>query len=283
MVPFRRDGHRFGAREHVTTSPGPCPTAVGQGPGPGHLGQALPGPIGAAPRVIETLLIFALGFLAACLCGLLLLPTLNARAARLARRRAEARVPLAPEEIAAERDFLRARFAVETRRMERIVEATRARRQADMAAIGARTVEAARLADEIDRRKVEIAEVEAQRGRLAGELDTARGDGAASLATLQALEEAHADLLDSLIAARQARLAAEAVSEEGGDAALRARLAAAEEALAQARAARRDAVEQENAALRARITEVADSLIRRDRLPSTGAFPPAPQTASVGG
>ena len=57
-------------------------------------------------------MIFALGFLAASLCGLLLLPALNARAARLERRRAEARLPLSPAEIAAERDFLRAQFAL---------------------------------------------------------------------------------------------------------------------------------------------------------------------------
>ncbi|GJD56017.1 hypothetical protein MTDSW087_01072 [Methylobacterium dankookense] len=225
-------------------------------------------------------MIFALGFLAASLCGLLLLPALNTRAARLARRRAEALVPLAPEEIAAERDFLRARFAVEQRRMERRVEAVTARRQADMAAIGARTVEAARLSDELGRRKAEIAEGEALRARLSDELDTARADGQASLATLHALEEAHADLLDGLLAARRERAAAGESGAASEQADLRARLSAAEDALAQALSARRDAVEQENADLRTRIGEVADALTRRERLPAAGAFP-AQATPSV--
>ncbi|AWN34532.1 hypothetical protein [Methylobacterium radiodurans] len=228
--------------------------------------------------MIETLMIFALGFLAASLGGLLLLPVLNARAARLARRRAEALVPLAPAEIAAERDFLRARFAVQQRRMERTVETVRARRQADMAAIGARTVEAARLARDLARREGEVAEGLAHKARLEGELETARDAGAASLATLQALEEAHADLLDSLLAARRARPSAGTDSAEADEEreVLQARLSAAEDALAQALSARESAVERENADLRARIADLADSLApSRERLPVAGAFPAA--------
>lgn len=224
-------------------------------------------------------MIFALGFLAASLGGLLLLPVLNARAARLARRRAEALVPLAPAEIAAERDFLRARFAVQQRRLERTVEAVRARRQADMAAIGARTMEAARLARDLTRREGEVSEGLAHKARLEGELERALGEGSASLATLRVLEEAHADLLDSLLAARRDR---PAVGPEAADAAdddrgtLLARLSAAEDALAQALSARESAVERENAELRTRIAELADSLAPpRERLPAAGAFPAA--------
>lgn len=229
----------------------------------------------AVPRVIETLMIFALGFLAASLGGLLLLPVLNARAARLARRRAEALVPLAPAEIAAERDFLRARFAVQQRRLERTVETVRARRQADMAAIGARTMEAARLARNLTRREGEVAEGLAHKARLEGELETALGEGAAGLATLRALEEAHADLLDSLLAARRPRPAGDPVSadEPGDRAVLLARLSAAEDALAQALSARESVVERENAELRTRIAELADTLAPpRERLPAAGAF-----------
>ncbi|GJD81344.1 hypothetical protein [Methylobacterium gregans] len=220
-------------------------------------------------------MIFALGFLAASLGGLLLLPVLNARAARLARRRAEALVPLAPAEIAAERDFLRARFAVQQRRLERTVETVRARRQADMAAIGARTMEAARLARDLTRREGEVAEGLAQKARLEGALETALGECAASLATLRALEEAHADLLDSLLAARRARPAdaPDSADEPGERAVLLARLSAAEDALAQALSARESVVERENAELRTRIAELADSLApAQERLPVAGAF-----------
>ncbi len=178
-------------------------------------------------------MIFALGFLAASLCGLLLLPALNARAARLERRRAEARLPLSPAEIAAERDFLRAQFAVQQRRLERRVETVEARRQADMAAIGAGTMRVAALARDVAARDAEIAQVQAKTRELEAELAIAREDGTASLATLQALEDAHADLLDSLLTLRQGTAPAPdaaALAAERDD--LRASLKAAEEALA---------------------------------------------------
>ncbi|MCJ2099040.1 hypothetical protein [Methylobacterium sp. E-046] len=232
--------------------------------------------------MIETVMIFVLGFLAASLCGLLLLPAVNARAARLERRRAEARLPLSPAEIAAERDFLRAQFAVQQRRLERRVETVEAKRQADMAALGAGTVRAAALARDLAAREAEIAVAQAKTRELETELALAREDGTASFATLQALEEAHADLIDSLLAMRRgppptADLDAAAVAAERD--ALRASLRAAEEALALTLADRQAdkavdrgadgqaGIERENADLRRRIAEVADALTNPGRMP----------------
>lgn len=235
-------------------------------------------------------MIFALGFLAASLCGLLVLPAVNARAARLSRRRAEAMLPLSPAEIAAERDFLRARFAVQQRRLERDVEAVRAKRHADMAAIGAGTMKAAALARDVAARDAQIAAAQARRLELETELAGAREDGTASLATLLALEEAQADLLDSLLAMRQgagaeARPEPDAAADpsEGLRAErdhLRASLAAAEAALARALGERGDGVERENADLRRRIAEVADALVGRERLPRAESLP-IPEPARV--
>lgn len=233
-------------------------------------------------------MIFALGFLAASLCGLLLLPALNARAARLARRRAEARLPLSPAEIAAERDFLRAQFAVQQRRLERRVETVQAKRHADLAAIGAGAMRAAALARDVAARDAEIAQAQAKTRELETELASAREDGTASAATLRVLEEAHADLLDSLLAVRQGRRAEQtpagnadanpdALAAERDD--LRASLKAAEEALAQTLTDRQGGVERENADLRRRISEVADALTGQDRMPR--ATFPAPQPERV--
>jgi chromosome segregation ATPase len=243
--------------------------------------------------VIEAVMIFALGFLAASLCGLLLLPALNARAARLARRRAEARLPLSPAEIAAERDFLRAQFAVQQRRLERRVETAEAKRQADMAAIGAGTMRVAALTRDVAARESDIALAQAKTRELETELAVAREDGTASLATLQALEEAHADLLDSLLAMRQGARA----PDVGADAAtlaaerddLRASLRAAEEALALTLADRQAdrteersaghhaGIERENADLRRRIAEVADALTSPGRMPRAAYPVPQPE------
>ncbi|MCJ2069202.1 hypothetical protein MKK75_10370 [Methylobacterium sp. J-030] len=227
-------------------------------------------------------MIFALGFLAASLLGLLLLPALNARAARLARRRAEARLPLSPAEIAAERDFLRAQFAVQQRRLERRAETAEAKRQAEMAALGAGTMRVAALARDVAARDAEIAQVQAKTRELETELALASEDGTASLATLQALEEAHADLLDTLLGLRQAGSRAadpDAVTAERDD--LRASLRAAEEALALTladRSADRQAgIERENADLRRRIAEVADAVTSQGRMPRAAYPVPQPE------
>ncbi|MCJ2134211.1 hypothetical protein MKK69_09110 [Methylobacterium sp. J-026] len=238
-------------------------------------------------------MIFALGFLAASLCGLLLLPALNARAARLARRRAEARLPLSPAEIAAERDFLRAQFAVQQRRLERRAETAEAKRQAEMAALGAGTMRVAALARDVAARDADIAQAQAKTRELETELALAREDGTASLATLQALEEAHADLLDSLLGLRRGETTAAgpdaaAVAAERDD--LRASLRAAEEALAltvadrqgdrqgdrqsDRQSDRQAGIERENADLRRRIADVADALTNPGRMPRA-AYPVA--------
>lgn len=61
---------------------------------------------------------FLLGVLFAGLLGLMVLPALWRRAVRLSTRRLEMQVPLSMEEVLAERDLLRAEFAVAERRIE---------------------------------------------------------------------------------------------------------------------------------------------------------------------
>jgi chromosome segregation ATPase len=56
--------------------------------------------------VVETIMIFALGFVAASLIALLIIPAINARAERLARRRAEARFPKSNTQLTAEKEEL---------------------------------------------------------------------------------------------------------------------------------------------------------------------------------
>ncbi|MGU3359705.1 hypothetical protein ACLBWX_05160 [Methylobacterium sp. M6A4_1b] len=247
--------------------------------------------------MIETVMIFTLGFLAASLCALLLLPAVNTRAARLSTRRVEARLPLSISEVAAEKDYLRAQFAVAQRRLERRVEAVKAHRHGDLAAIGARTMEAAALTRTVEEREATLSEREAvlaaTRATLSDverDLEAARQDTALGLATLQVLELAHQEILDDLFAARTAQsgpdgagagvpsgsevpdLTATLVAERET---LRASLAAAEEALA----AVMDRREGEAADLRRRISDVADSLMQRERLPPVSAYPMPARTS----
>jgi chromosome segregation ATPase len=68
--------------------------------------------------VIYEALIFALGFLVAGLLTLLILPAVWRRAVRLSARRLEMQMPLSMTEIVAERDQLRAEFALKQRQLE---------------------------------------------------------------------------------------------------------------------------------------------------------------------
>lgn len=86
--------------------------------------------------MVEFLMVFALGWLAASLLALLAVPALSRRADRLARRRAEAMFPVSVAEITAERDHVRAQTAISQRRAELRAEAVAAGKGADIAEVG---------------------------------------------------------------------------------------------------------------------------------------------------
>lgn len=147
-------------------------------------------------------MVFALGVLAAGLCALLILPALHARAERLARRRVEALFPMSIAELTAEKDHLRAEFAVVQRRLERRVDEALAGKQADRDELGRRTVRAEALAQTLEARDTAIATLESELASTCGALATAQGriaeqDGTieVSAAALAALEDGHRALL----------------------------------------------------------------------------------------
>jgi len=111
--------------------------------------------------VIESLMIFALGFFVSTLLALLIVPALNERADRLARRRVEAQLPTSVAELNAERDSLRAELAVRERRMEIRLEEIRASQAGDKVELGHRAARIAALTDERDAARAEIIRLEA--------------------------------------------------------------------------------------------------------------------------
>ncbi|RUW80138.1 hypothetical protein EOA29_22815, partial [Mesorhizobium sp. M1E.F.Ca.ET.063.01.1.1] len=68
--------------------------------------------------MVQSVLFFALGFLCAVFLVSLIAPAVWRRAVVLTRRRLEASMPLTPAEILAEKDRVRAEFAMTTRRLE---------------------------------------------------------------------------------------------------------------------------------------------------------------------
>ena len=101
--------------------------------------------------MIEPIMFFGLGFLVASLLGLVIVPFVHGRAVRLTVRRLEAATPLSMAEIQADKDQLRAEFAMSTRRLEMSVEQLKGKTTSQLADLGKKS-------DVITRLKVEIGE-----------------------------------------------------------------------------------------------------------------------------
>jgi len=101
--------------------------------------------------MIEPIMYFGLGFLAASLLGLIIVPFVHGRAVRLTVRRLEAATPLSMAEIQADKDQLRAEFAMSTRRLEMSVEQLKNKSTGQLAELGKKN-------DVINRLKIELGE-----------------------------------------------------------------------------------------------------------------------------
>jgi chromosome segregation ATPase len=137
--------------------------------------------------VILDILVFALGFMVAGLMALAALPAVWRRALRLSDERLSRLVPLSPEEIAAERDHLRAAHAVALRRVEQALEASEADRAALRIQAARREARIASLDDSFVRAQVRIAELEAEEADLRGEVAALWADHGAEAIVLDGL------------------------------------------------------------------------------------------------
>ena len=101
--------------------------------------------------MIEPIMYFGIGFLVAALIGLVVIPLVHGRAVRLTMRRLEAATPLSMAEIQADKDQLRAEFAMSTRRLEMSVEQLKTKSTSQLAELGKKS-------DAINRLKIELGE-----------------------------------------------------------------------------------------------------------------------------
>src|SRR6266700_2220255 len=101
--------------------------------------------------MIEPIMYLAIGFLISMLCGLMIVPLVHNRAVRLTTRRLEAATPLSMAEIQADKDQLRAEFAMSARRLEMSVDQLRNKTTSQLAELGKKT-------DAINRMKIELGE-----------------------------------------------------------------------------------------------------------------------------
>jgi len=101
--------------------------------------------------MIEPIMYFGIGFLVAALFGLVIIPLVHGRAVRLTMHRLEAATPLSMAEIQADKDQLRAEFAMSTRRLEMSVEQLKTKTTSQLADLG-------KKGDAINRLKMELGE-----------------------------------------------------------------------------------------------------------------------------
>lgn len=101
--------------------------------------------------MVEPIMYLAIGFLLSILCGLAIMPLVHNRAVRLTTRRLEAATPLSMAEIQADKDQLRAEFAMSARRLEMSVDQLKNKTTSQLAELGKKS-------DAINRMKIELGE-----------------------------------------------------------------------------------------------------------------------------
>jgi len=101
--------------------------------------------------MVEPIMYLAIGFLVSMLFGLMIVPLVHNRAVRLTTRRLEAATPLSMAEIQADKDQLRAEFAMSARRLEMSVDQLKSKTTSQLAELGKKS-------DAINRMKLELGE-----------------------------------------------------------------------------------------------------------------------------
>lgn len=163
--------------------------------------------------MIEWLMFGALGFLLGCLLALMLAPPLWNRAVKLTTRKLEATMPMSLNDIQADKDQLRAEFAIELRKVE--------------VALDKAKEKAARELIEANKRRVEIAVLNSD---LAAAKSQLQENESANRVLQQTIKRRLPDLDSRLKAAKKALAELESVNAE-----LRTTVASQSEALKTAR------------------------------------------------
>jgi chromosome segregation ATPase len=148
--------------------------------------------------MIEPIMFVGIGVFVAGLLVIGVIPLVHARAVRLTMRRLEALTPLSMAEIQADKDQLRAEFAMSTRRLEMSVEQMKAKTTNQLAEIGKKSEAVGRLKLELGEKTAALFALEAKEKQLNDDLEGVRAELAAKNG---ALEEA-----ELMLAATQAEL-----------------------------------------------------------------------------
>ena len=135
--------------------------------------------------MIEPIMFVGIGFLVAGLLVIGVIPLVHARAVRLTMRRLEALTPLSMAEIQADKDQLRAEFAMSTRRLEMSVEQMKAKTTSQLAEIGKKSEAIGRLKLELGEKTAALFALEAKEKQLCDDLQTTQAELAGKTGALR--------------------------------------------------------------------------------------------------
>ena len=148
--------------------------------------------------MIEPIMYLAIGFLVSMLFGLMIVPLVHNRAVRLTTKRLEAATPLSMAEIQADKDQLRAEFAMSARRLEMSVEQLKNKTTSQLAELGKKTDAINRMKVELGEKNATIFSLEAREKAVKEQLRATEEEFAAKTEALRhaelALSEKQADL-----------------------------------------------------------------------------------------
>lgn len=143
--------------------------------------------------MVEPMMFFGIGFLVAALIGLVFVPLVHGRAVRLTMRRMEAATPFSMAEIQAEKDQLRAEFAMSTRRLEMTVEQMKAKTTSQLAELGKKSEAISKLKKELGEKGAVIASLEERDRAMKERLRAAQEEIAQRLNSLRDIERKLSD------------------------------------------------------------------------------------------
>jgi chromosome segregation ATPase len=143
--------------------------------------------------MVEPIMYLAIGFLISMLCGLMVLPLVHNRAVRLTVKRMEAATPLSMAEIQADKDQLRAEFAMSARRLEMSVEQLRNKTTSQLAELGKKTDAINRMKAELSEKNATIFSLEAREKSVKDQLQATETDFTAKTEALRLAETTLAD------------------------------------------------------------------------------------------
>src|ERR1700733_14109966 len=143
--------------------------------------------------MIEPIMYLAIGFLVSMLFGLMIVPLVHNRAVRLTTRRLEAATPLSMAEIQADKDQLRAEFAMSARRLEMSVDQLRNKTTSQLAELGKKSDAINRMKLELGEKTATIFQLEAREKSIKDQMRATEEEFAAKTQLLRGAETALID------------------------------------------------------------------------------------------